>query len=572
MLFVHVRPLMVGLFCLFVSTASAQSIQSLGQLPNELPTCAADVSGDGRVVVGNALGVVIVQTSPEGFRWSEAGGMQGLGLPAGDNARTIGEGASGDGSVVVGTRRDDNTFEAIRWVDGAPTQLPPPDGAPTWQPNGVSADGSVIVGRALTLEPGDRPGAVRWTASGGIDYLPTLVPDGGNVALDVSTDGTVIVGRAPTTSGRRAVRWANGAIQDLGLPDASFALSEGVGISGDGEVIVGVAYTSDLSQQPIRWTAERGMEVLDAPERMGNRVANDANVDGSIIVGELGLRAYIWTSEEGGRFLDEVLTDEFGVDLSGWALNSATAISDDGTVIAGCGSTNGSFVAWRVELPSSDPGVLVQDVNRFGRPTGSLTGVTVTLNDGTQDVASSVTDSRGRVDFSNSGVDLSLIYDVRLERDSLFRTYQSVRPATLGDSTLALPATLVERLGESLAALDTTDTLVLGYDTEAARRLVEDWSGDAFPELPDVHAGRDSSVARLLIAAEALGDVFRSARPLAQEAAAVTVDGVMTLLSFRKLLQELNTSASQTLAAGVRQGTTTPAQSSLATRLFLRAA
>ncbi|MEO0559375.1 MAG: T9SS type A sorting domain-containing protein, partial [Bacteroidota bacterium] len=193
--------------------------------------------------------------------------------------------------------------------------------------------------------------------------------------------------------------------------------------------------------------------------------------------------------------------------------------------------------------------------------------VTVTLNDGTADVATEVTDASGRADFSDSGLDLTQFYDIRLERDSLARTYQAVRPSELGDTTLVLPATLTHALEDELVGLDTTHTLVLGYDTDAARQLVTDWTGTPQPELTAVHRDRDLALARLVIAAEGLAEVYRAVEPLSNETAGVTIDAFTGLLAFRKTLQELETAAN-----GVVQGTSSVTQASLAQQLIFAAA
>ena len=50
--------------------------------------------------------------------------------------------------------------------------------------------------------------------------------------------------------------------------------------------------------------------------------------------------------------LDEVLANDFGVDLTGWTLSLATAISDDGMTIVGNGTNpSGDSEGWVVRLP-----------------------------------------------------------------------------------------------------------------------------------------------------------------------------------------------------------------------------
>ena len=67
----------------------------------------------------------------------------------------------------------------------------------------------------------------------------------------------------------------------------------------------------------------------------------------------------IWDEIHGSRNLKEVLTNDYGLDLSDWwDLDSATGISDDGTVIVGYGTNpDGHIEAFRVVLP--EPSTLV---------------------------------------------------------------------------------------------------------------------------------------------------------------------------------------------------------------------
>ena len=95
--------------------------------------------------------------------------------------------------------------------------------------------------------------------------------------------------------------------------------------------------------------------------------AEGVNANGSIIVGsgndDSGQTAIIWDATNGMQRVSDVLTAG-GVDLTGWTLTSAQAISDDGTVIAGNGvSTNGTE-AWiaTLDLPLTGPPDALQSV------------------------------------------------------------------------------------------------------------------------------------------------------------------------------------------------------------------
>ena len=59
----------------------------------------------------------------------------------------------------------------------------------------------------------------------------------------------------------------------------------------------------------------------------------------------------MWTEETGMQNLKELLETQYGLDLTGWALIRANAISGDGTTIVGDGiNPDGNQEAWRVVL------------------------------------------------------------------------------------------------------------------------------------------------------------------------------------------------------------------------------
>jgi probable HAF family extracellular repeat protein len=77
---------------------------SIGKLPGGLDgigALATDASTDGSVIVGMSSST-LVQFSYEPFRWTAAGGMQGLGLLQADHNLATVTGVSGDGLTIVG--------------------------------------------------------------------------------------------------------------------------------------------------------------------------------------------------------------------------------------------------------------------------------------------------------------------------------------------------------------------------------------------------------------------------------------------------------------------------------------
>ncbi len=118
---------------------------------------------------------------------------------------------------------------------------------------GVSADGTVVVGRAVNASGQFR--AFRWTQATGMQDLGTL---GGSTsyAYGVSADGTVVVGRAVNASNQfRAFRWTQATgMQDLNQTYASLLtggsyLDVAHAISPDGHYIVGLGYNAGTRRQ-----------------------------------------------------------------------------------------------------------------------------------------------------------------------------------------------------------------------------------------------------------------------------------------------------------------------------------
>jgi hypothetical protein len=90
----------------------------------------------------------------------------------------------------------------------------------------------------------------------------------------------------------------------------------------------------------------------------GGYVASEAlgvSGDGSVIVGEghsdVGTRAFVWDAVNGIRDLKVLLENDLGLDLTGWTLETAVGISDDGLTIVGQGlNAAGKHEGWLAML------------------------------------------------------------------------------------------------------------------------------------------------------------------------------------------------------------------------------
>ncbi len=368
--FRQLAALIIFIFALLVgSPAQAAQFIGLGVLPGGIfESRGLGVSADGAVVVGESSNL---SNAREALRWTEAGGMVGLGIPATAVSR-VASGASANGSVVVGSSGSGLLAEAFRWTEatGIVGLGYLSENFPRSFASGVSANGSAVVGDS---QIGSAIGffipteAFRWTETTGMTGLGFLPTHGSSVASAVSADGTVVAGSsrpANTTDPGEAFRWTPATgMAGLGQLGGSYVASGAAGISADGTVVVGTANNNipsvDILFQAFRWTEAAGMVGLGHLPGDDGSFATDASADGSIVVGSsrigfLAQHAFIWDSDHGMRDLQEVLINDFGLgaNLAGWTLYEAAAISDNGRVIVGTGlNPLGEREAWVAIVP-----------------------------------------------------------------------------------------------------------------------------------------------------------------------------------------------------------------------------
>lgn len=348
---------------LLVSAALAASFRGLGDLPGgSFLSVATGVSSNGQVVVGYSSS----SNGTEAVRWTPSNGLVGLGDLPGGTFSSVANAVSPEGTVIVGVGRSASGGEAFRWTQAAGMNGlgDLPGGMFNSAAYGVSAEGRVIVGYGFSTLSGTRQEAFRWTATNGLIALGDL-PGGdySSQAWAVSADGTIIVGSSSSSNATAAAaegfRWteATGMIA-LGDFSNGFFNSIAYGISPDGAVIVGRGYSGafdDTTHEAFRWTVDSGLVRLGFTPCDTWTIAHSASQDGSVIVGDheqsRGDCAFIWDAQHGMRNLHEVLTNEYGLQLNGWQLSGARAISGNGMVIVGFGTNpNGQTEGWIANL------------------------------------------------------------------------------------------------------------------------------------------------------------------------------------------------------------------------------
>ena len=189
---------------------------------------------------------------------------------------------------------------------------------------GVNSDGSIIVGSADT-SAGRR--AFKYV-DGTMTNLGTLT--GGSelsTANGVSSDGSVIVGYSDSTDGKRAYKYVDGTMTSLGILAGGSSISVAYAVSSDGSMIVGYSDSTD-GNRAFKYV-DGTMTSLGVLTGGSQSRAYDVSGDGSVIVGYSG-------STDGNRafkYVDGTMTS-LGV-LPGGIRSYARGISSDGSVIVG---------------------------------------------------------------------------------------------------------------------------------------------------------------------------------------------------------------------------------------------
>jgi probable HAF family extracellular repeat protein len=202
--------------------------------------------------------------------------------------------------------------------------------------------------------------AFRWTQSGGMVSLGDI-PGGADLSIAeaASPHGSVIVGIGNGTSADQveAFRWtaASGPVSLGDLPGGR-TTARGYAVSADGSVVVGEGSSSN-GTEAFRWTLAGGMQGLgDLPGGNFVSTALSVSADGSVVSGwstssASQADAYIWDAQHGMRSIKSILTNDFGLNLSGWTLELAF-VSADGTTLAGHGiNPQGYRQGWIATVP-----------------------------------------------------------------------------------------------------------------------------------------------------------------------------------------------------------------------------
>lgn len=346
------------------ASAYGQGDVNLELIPGFYPL---DMSADGSVIVGNDI---VFET----VRWTRDSGPVNLGRgtfgPLGVGAGT--PDVSDDGtriSATILTDAGDLVTQGLwtqgsGWVDLMPP--PPADGGlidlsygSAW---GLSGNGQHVVGlywRPGSFETGgahasfaSAPGAVMDLGSGG----------GNSRANHANFDGSVVVGWDERFDGVwQPTVWENGVRMVL-APSNVFSGADHVNPDG---TIIGGNVTSDFDsnfafaeaclwrKNGNNWDKETIGALPGTVAPFGLSTVRSMTPDGSIVVGYnqtnlQNVTGFIWTQADGLMDIEDWLTDRGVVIPSNLNILDLTAISHDGTIMAGIGAStsNGSPIGF----------------------------------------------------------------------------------------------------------------------------------------------------------------------------------------------------------------------------------
>jgi len=186
-----------------------------------------------------------------------------------------------------------------------------------------------------------------------------------------SGDGRIVVGFGTSVSGRQATRWRtsfDGQVHGLGDLTEVIVESTANAASWDGAFIVGYGTNAAGEHEAFLWTYADGMSGLDSADLADRSSASDLSSDGRVVVGGFTSagddEAFYWNPIAGMRSLQDMLAEQFGLDLGGWELLNATGVSASGLTIVGEGiNPAGHREGWIAHVPR---GSITGDANGDG--------------------------------------------------------------------------------------------------------------------------------------------------------------------------------------------------------------
>ena len=324
------------------------------------------ISADGSIL-GGAI------TTGGTYRYSDADGHQALNTTPQALFGTMSRDGSYFVSETLNSANK-RVASLLQYPGGAWQQLPVPEVmapvtvAPTTEfltaAYGVAEDGRAVAGSVSVDTNGPLPGETArvrpfiWTPEAGSVELP--VPAGARNARPngISADGSTVLGWHDTaaSANRLAAAWVNGEFISLSTPN--LVVREANKSTPDGSIILGQG--AGPNSAAWYWTREKGVQVLGRFGEINTASANAVSDDGQVIAGfggsispwpgdVSGHRAFLWTPELGFVDFENFLKAQ-GTSFEGWIVNSANSVTPDGTRFVGSGYSPRGLAGWVIDL------------------------------------------------------------------------------------------------------------------------------------------------------------------------------------------------------------------------------
>jgi len=332
------RKRLVASLCLVAGCCVAVNAQS-GFVPLPFTDDIASVeslSGDGSIAVGWFRDGNSFLSPTVGFRWSVAGGYTSL-LPQVAGNSCFAFGTNFTGSIACG----DSGSNGVTW--SSTSNFAPVLAGVSSRVVDISGNGLVRITRTQFNTGGAWTGLAALPSPHVDPELLRVSADGAQIAATVfrrvQTGSSGYGGPIFSNFARIAVYNPASGAWTIVEPLPDYENISTLSISADGRVSVGTSTDQEgaLPQRAVRST-DGGLAVsIGALSPADGSTALDVSADGSVIVGRSGSTAFVWTAADGMRSVQSVLTAN-GVDLGGFTLTSAKAVSDNGQIVVGTGT------------------------------------------------------------------------------------------------------------------------------------------------------------------------------------------------------------------------------------------
>lgn len=210
------------------------------------------MSPDGNTIVGLSF---LDSASVHAVKWTPSSGMVDLGsIVPGRDSRA--NGVSADGNVIVGWQDEETGIRrGVKWVDGTESFITDNTGSYVDEAQGVSADGSTIIGGG-----GGNPTPYIWNAATGLTYIthPNASTFFRGGTTGISADGKTVIGYyrplgGPPMAGEGFI-WTptggrvklNDYVASLGIATNGITLGLPQAISRDGKKIAGMGVDANF--------------------------------------------------------------------------------------------------------------------------------------------------------------------------------------------------------------------------------------------------------------------------------------------------------------------------------------